>query len=326
MISGQEQFAASRVYHDANSLAQLKFKGKDNNPEAIKEAAKQFESIFIGMMLKSMRDANAALIEEPLLDSSALDLYRDMHDEQLSVQLGSSNSGLGLADILVQQLTGKTSVATRGMKISEYPLMPQKVATQTTKPAVKETDNKQVTAIQQPLASKSADDERGLDFSSPVAFVKSLWPYAQKAANLLKLDPKILIAQAALETGWGKFVIRTEQGTSSKNMFGIKATESWQGPRTQVNTLEVEAGVMNMQKAAFRTYDSYADSFTDYAQFISGKERYQKAINAATRPESYMEELQAAGYATDPEYANKIANIYNSSTLNNALESFATVP
>ncbi|MFT5452516.1 MAG: flagellar protein FlgJ [Enterobacterales bacterium] len=341
-LTGQEQFETSRVFHDFNSLNALK--EKDNNPETIREAAKQFESIFMGMMLKSMRDANAAIVDEPLLDSAQLGMYQDMYDEQLTLHLGST-SGLGLTDILVQQLTGGQGSESKE-KVEDKEFNPRRATRANYLTPVK-ADNSDILSVIQASQAQSTEkninnkvenianqvkqinsavqstelnkSERGLDFSSPTTFVSSLWPYAQTAAEALQLDPKMLIAQAALETGWGKHVMRTEQGSSSKNLFGIKASQSWEGQRTEVNTLEVEDGAFKRQKAEFRTYESYADSFNDYAEFISERPRYQQAVAVVSQPENYTKELQKAGYATDPNYAKKINDIYNSPTINNAL-------
>ncbi len=340
----QTQFETAQIYHDANSLSELKLKGKDDSPEAIREAAKQFESIFTGMMLKSMRDANAAIIDEPLLDSAQLGMYQDMYDEQLSLHLSNSNNGLGLTDVLVQQLSGikgssnyKNNVTTQLngsenqasllMKdvtriptlASVIPVQPTSVPgtvpdTESTKPAISTVSGTV------PGTETEKVEERGLDFSSPSAFVKSLWPYAERAAQSLQVDPKVLIAQAALETGWGKHVMRTEQGASSKNLFGIKANNDWQGERAQVTTLELDGDSLKKQRADFRAYDSYADSFEDYTRFISDKPRYQNALNVTEDPKQYAHELQTAGYATDPNYAEKIGRIFDSPILTNAIK------
>jgi len=347
-LTGQDQLENSRVFHDFNSLNALK--GKEDSPETIREAAKQFESIFMGMMLKSMREANAAIVDEPFLDSASLGTYQDMYDEQLTLHLGST-TGLGLTDVLVQQLSGVQGTASKE-KVADKEFSPNRVTranyltpvkannsdilsviqASQAQPSTTVVENsnavsqqtKQVSSVDQ--ITESNKNERGLDFSSPTSFVSSLWPYAQKAAEALQLDPKMLIAQAALETGWGKHVMRTDNGDSSKNLFGIKATQSWAGERTEVNTLEVEDGAFKRQKAEFRTYDSYAESFNDYAQFISQKPRYQKAVDVASEPENYTKELQNAGYATDPNYANKINDIYNSPTINSALTALMETP
>ena len=344
MTTGHAQFETARVYHDFNSLGQLKNKGKDDNPAAIREAARQFESIFMRMMLKSMRDANTAIIDEPLFGSSQMDLYKDMHDDQLSLHLSSTKSGLGLTDILVQQLTGNpaSSSTKNNIQTSFNPQNVPKTASAVTykepnveKHILARLDAEKVTteetteklfvnklmkvAEHQPTADVTSD-ERGIDFSTPVAFVQSLWAHAEQAAKNLQVDPKVLIAQAALETGWGKFVMRTAEGASSKNLFGIKSSSDWQGEKTQVTTLELEGGALSKKKAEFRAYSTYADSFADYVEFIKGKTRYQKARDVSVEADNYARELQSAGYATDPNYADKIGRIYNSSLLSNAIK------
>jgi len=326
MTIADSQFETARVYHDFNSLAQLKTKGRDDNPDVIREAARQFESVFVRMMLKSMRDANGALIDKPLFDSPQMDLYRDMHDEQLSLHLSSSKTGVGLTDILVQQLTSNP-VTSGQLEKTESSFNPARVSK--TQAYLPEPSN--VPVVMNKALSKADDsspvtseetvrhNQRGPDFSTPVAFVQSLWQDAEQAAKALQLDPKVLIAQAALETGWGKHVMQTEQGNSSKNLFGIKASHSWNGEKTQVSSLELENGSLSKKKSSFRVYNSYADSFADYAQFIGSGSRYQNVRNAASDPVSYMQELQSAGYATDPEYAQKISKIYHSPTMNDAI-------
>lgn len=147
---------------------------------------------------------------------------------------------------------------------------------------------------------------------SPIAFIKSLLPAARKAAGALGLDPLALIAQAALETGWGKRMIKTASGDNSFNLFGIKASRNWQGDTAVVDTLEYRQGVARKEQAKFRAYTSPEDSFRDYTEFIANSLRYQQAVAAAAEPAAYFSELQAAGYATDPNYAQKIMSVYRS--------------
>ncbi|MCP3673259.1 MAG: flagellar assembly peptidoglycan hydrolase FlgJ [Gammaproteobacteria bacterium] len=325
----QTQFETAQIYHDANSLSNLKLKGKDDSPETIREVAKQFESIFTGMMLKSMRDANAAIIDEPLLDSAQLGMYQDMYDEQLSLHLSSSNggSGLGLTEVLVKQLSGLTNTNNYPDKVTSKLNLSERVTSHIA-PVVNTNTETSVPGTVSGIVSGTEVEkieERGLDFSSPSAFVKSLWPYAERAAQSLQLDPKVLIAQAALETGWGKHVMKTEQGASSKNLFGIKANHNWQGERAQVTTLELDGDSLKKQRADFRAYDSYADSFEDYTRFITDRTRYQTALDVAADPKKYAEELQTAGYATDPNYAEKIQGIFNSPILKNAINALVDI-
>jgi len=352
MAIADSQFETARVYHDFNSLAQLKSKGRNDSPEAIREAAKQFESVFTRMMLKSMRDANAAIIDEPLFDSNQLDMYKDMYDEQLSLHLSSSGSGLGLTDVLVQQLSPNAvqSTASKKSESTFNPTIVPKAApslsvlssqsinveeknniaansmnkeqyTAQNQPANKNDSAAEVLA--KPINEAKSIDERAPDFSTPVAFVQSLWQHAKQAAKELQTDPKVLIAQAALETGWGQHIMQTEQGGSSKNLFGIKANHNWQGEKVQVSTLEFNGESLQKKRAEFRSYNSYADSFADYTAFIKGRGRYDKALNVSSKPEAYIQELQTAGYASDPEYADKVNNIMHSSRLNNAINTIS---
>ncbi len=156
---------------------------------------------------------------------------------------------------------------------------------------------------QPPLApSKSA-------FSSPQDFVQHMLPMAEQAAQELGVEARFLVAQAALETGWGKHMIRTGEGKSSHNLFGIKTHNSWEGDSARVVTTEFVGGKRERQVAQFRAYDSYADSFNDYVSFLKSNPRYQEALSMADNGDVYARELQKAGYATDPQYARKISQI-----------------
>ena len=146
-------------------------------------------------------------------------------------------------------------------------------------------------------------------FSSPEEFVATMLPMAQQAADRIGVDPLYLVAQAALETGWGKSVMRQQDGSSSHNLFGIKATGSWQGAQARAITSEFKGGQMVKETADFRSYDSYQDSFHDLVTLLQSNNRYKDVLNAADKPEQFVRELQKAGYATDPEYASKISQI-----------------
>jgi flagellar protein FlgJ len=143
-------------------------------------------------------------------------------------------------------------------------------------------------------------------------FMNQLLPHAQQAADKLGVDANILLAQAALETGWGQSVIKNDQGKSSFNLFNIKADKSWTGQQARVSTLEYADGMARKEMAGFRSYDSYKASFDDYVDFIKSNPRYNEALKKADNAAQYVRELQKAGYATDPRYAEKIMNIYHS--------------
>jgi peptidoglycan hydrolase FlgJ len=357
METNNAQYESARVFHDFNSLAQLKSQGRNggkDDPAAIREAAKQFESIFTRMMLKSMRDASQALIDEPMFDSAHMNMFKDMHDDQLSLHLSTSQGqGVGLTEVLVEQLSGiKGAVKASSKKNSDQPVAAQPAmainqadialaqiahqqqsqAITNAKPAViaQEVSSASITAsnttsavtsdVTSAVASEQpANNERGVDFSSPSAFVKSLWPYAKAAAEKLSLDPKLLIAQAALETGWGKHVMRDTNGQSSNNLFGIKAGQSWNGKVAQVASLEHNGVALVKQHSTFKAYSDYQQSFEDFINFLKQGSRYQQALEVTEQPEKFTQELQKAGYATDPEYAQKILGVYQSPTLANAL-------
>ena len=154
---------------------------------------------------------------------------------------------------------------------------------------------------------------------SPETFVKELWPHAQRAARELGTRPELLLAQAALETGWGQHMIRGTDGSNSFNLFGIKADARWQGERAVTETIEFENGLMRKQRASFRAYASLADSFADYADFLKTNPRYRAALNTAADAPSFARALAAAGYATDPEYSGKINRIMDGERLRDAL-------
>jgi len=291
------------VYTDFNSLAKLKNEAKEKTPDAIKQVAKQFESVFVGMMLKSMRQAKLA---DGIMDSSQSDFYRDMYDQQLSVHL-AGESGIGLADVIEKQLSpdNHSVSVVREQSIADYERrhLIQKAA----------KNSRDQVAVEPMVKSLETESTvRTLPINSAADFIKQLRPYAEQAAKKLGVDANVLLAQSALETGWGKSVIKAKDGSSSHNLFNIKADRSWKGQQTKVETLEFKQGVAKKEIAGFRSYQSYQESFNDYVDFIKTNPRYKTAIKMAEKAERYVHELQQAGYATDPKYAEKVMKIYNS--------------
>ncbi len=281
------------VYTDFNGLAKLKTQAQQDSQEALKEVAKQFESIFINLALKSMRDAK---LSDGILDSDQSKFFQEMYDQQLSVHL-SGDPGIGLADMIVRQLSKeKPQSNLQGMDLSSYRSNPVELA------------NEQ---IEKPKPVTELKSEADVPIKSVEQFIKQLWPYAQQAASQIGVEPKVLMAQAALETGWGKFVIGKDDGQSSFNLFNIKADKSWQGDKAIETTLEFEQGRGKKVQAGFRVYDSYQQSFQDYVQFLKSNPRYRDALKQVENPEAYVNALQQAGYATDPEYSKKIMQIYH---------------
>lgn len=396
-------------YHDLSSLHQLRATAKKDETTAIKQAAQQFESVFMGMLMQSMRKANASFEDDNPLNSQATEFFRDMHDSQMSAEL-SKKGALGLADLMVQQLAPHLSDTKAASQISppsrfdkpqEKVLkqpgdQPQMMTLPFAKSGFMQLDPERIVApaphseksigvpkvvslvdavdlagdlpahpasqsgIQQlaaevvfglpttfsahlqPLPTKSVDASKiiaseqheissnhadapeklkptaavstTLDNSDPVSFIQSLLPSAEKAAAALGLEPLALIAQAALETGWGQRMFKNSDGQNSNNLFGIKAQANWQGKVAVVDTLEYREGVAQKEKARFRAYDSAEQSLHDYVDLIQSNPRYQSALAVASDTKAYFQRLQAAGYATDPNYAQKILSVMEGSS------------
>lgn len=392
VVSGSD----SGAFTDLNRLNNLKVGDRESDGN-MRKVAQEFESLFLNEMLKSMRSANEVLGKDNPLNTPAAKQYQEMYDQQLSVTLSRQGGGIGLADVLMRQMSknkaavpgeaaattalsaevkapAATTVDSPFVRSSgQRPLWASRVAT-TPQAAAGGHQNDMALLNQRRLAlpSKltdrllagivpSADPARatlntatvpgrtspGLDavlkgsrqpmlsasgvqgrmqiygravaqpplapakqaFESPDAFVATMLPMAQQAADRIGVDPLYLVAQAALETGWGKSVMRQQDGSSSHNLFGIKATGSWQGAQARAITSEFKGGQMVKETADFRSYDSYQDSFHDLVTLLQSNNRYKEVLNAADKPEQFVRELQKAGYATDPEYASKISQI-----------------
>ncbi len=275
-------------YADPQALASLKQGAKAQDPAALKEAAKQFESLFTQMLLKGMREANKSM-GDSMFGSDQADFYQSMFDDQMAVHL-SKGKGLGLADMLIRQLTTAGMVGeTSGTQESGTP--------NPTFPSVSAKEGEASSTTHAPLTTSKAD------------FIRTMLPHAEQAARELGVDPHALLAQAALETGWGKSVPASADGESSFNLFGIKATGRWNGDSVSVPTLEFEEGIPVRKAERFRAYTSPADSFRDYASLIRNNPRYESALGAGNDVASFASALQQGGYATDPDYARKIVAV-----------------
>ena len=288
------------VYTDFQGLAELRNKAARDAPAALKDVGKRFEALFIQMMLKSMRQASPG---DPLFGNKGGELYRDLFDKQISENLASKGS-LGLADIIVQQLQHNAQLH----KPSPAPEEGTPIAS----------------GSDQPVSLRS-DTGNEKSYPTPSDFIKDIWPHAQQAAKQLGVDPKVLMAQAALETGWGRSLIRHEDGRSSNNLFGIKAGNAWHNDSVTVPTLEYRDGMVVKDSASFRSYDSLAAGFQDYVKFLQTNPRYNEALNKVGDPGQFAEALQQGGYATDPNYANKIQDVLGGDTLASALADLKTV-
>lgn len=296
-------------------LTGLKKGAREKDPEAIKQVAKQFESMFVQMMLKSMRDT---LPENELFGSNAERMYQDMYDKQLSLQI-SNGRGIGLSSVIERQLGGVPENETGAKNIEEYLTRTKTVGFDAVikSPSVKRDIEKASVRA----SELSAEDNTNPDINkvnsenikgawdSVKDFVNDVWPHALRASEKLGVDADVLMAQSALETGWGKHLPINADGSSSFNLFGIKADHRWQGEKIEITTREYRHGVMQQEKSEFRTYDSVSQAFEDYTDFIMSSPRYQKALEFGYDGDAYARELQKAGYATDPNYASKINRV-----------------
>jgi flagellar protein FlgJ len=398
----------SGSYSDLNRLNQLKV-GDKNSDGNMRKVAQEFESLFLGEMLKSMRSATETLGQDNPLNTPAAKQYQEMYDQQLAVSMSREGGGIGLADVLMRQMSknkpmapGEAAAASAAKQAAakaavetpiaagtvatngplsrlngERPLwasrsvksasagegtrrndmalinqrrlaLPPKLADRLLAGLVPSASTTAATAttaqnsIQMPqstktgagplyngdwLASQTDATSSGRlqiygramaqiplapakkAFSSADEFVNTMLPMAKEAAERIGVDPRYLVAQAALETGWGKSVMRAQDGSSSHNLFGIKASSSWKGESARAITSEFRNGEMVKETAQFRSYDSYKDSFHDLVTLLQTNNRYQDVVKSADNPEQFVRELQKAGYATDPDYASKISQI-----------------
>jgi flagellar protein FlgJ len=230
-----------------------------------------------------------------------------MHDKQIAMDMAQTR-GIGLAEMLKRQLGGGISPAHRELEPQDYLGMP------ITAQPPRGTAADAAGVVSGPA---QAEDPVRLD-GSPETFLRALWPAAEQAAARLDLAPEALLAQAALETGWGRHVMRHGGGDSSHNLFGIKADARWDGDTVSTDTLEYRDGVALKTRASFRAYASFEQSFEDYVDFLQRNPRYREALQRTADPKAYFAALQDAGYATDPVYADKILRVLDSAPMRKA--------
>ncbi|MDX1735830.1 MAG: flagellar assembly peptidoglycan hydrolase FlgJ, partial [Halioglobus sp.] len=263
--------AQAGAFYDLQGLASLRAQAASTPRSATREVASQFEALFVQMMVKSMRDAT---IDGGLFGSHQMDFYQSMFDQQMSLHL-SRQSSLGLSDILVEQLDGGAAAAPReedAQGLSQLGVLSGSgntaaaPATAGPAPQAPAAANDQAVPAQAgpPVSAGDSDWRPG----SPAEYIRSVWDHAVDAAGRIGLDPLVLVAQSALETGWGRKVIQAVDGRSSFNLFGIKAGGGWNGESAAVNTLEYRDGIAALERASFRVYDSLRDSFDDYVDFL----------------------------------------------------------
>ena len=261
---------------DARTLNSLKLQAGQNTPAAIKEAAKQLESLFMHELIKSMRDAT---MKSGMLESAQGDLGADLLDQQLAVQMSGQPGGL--SDLIAQQLSRQSGgLDTAGTGAGKQ-------------------------------ASLNPSPTGGVASASANNFVAQHSEAAARIERASGLPASFMIGQAGHESGWGKHEITQPDGTPSFNLFGIKAGPDWSGKVAEVSTTEYVNGIAQKTVAKFRAYDSYEASFRDYAQLISQSPRYAQARQQTGSAQAYASSLQRAGYATDPDYAAKLSRAIN---------------
>lgn len=293
-----------RITSDGADLPALRRAGKQDSPEALRAAAQQFESLFMNMVMKSMRDATP---QDSPFDSQQSRMYTSMLDQKISDNF--AKRGMGLADALMRQLSNNAGVAPD--------------ADGTTPAASAASAASATPARQTGLSATPPEGPTPLEISSArqypprpghvQAFQDKLAEHANEASRSTGIPAKFMLGQAALETGWGKREIRGADGSNSHNLFGIKASANWTGRTVEVATTEYVNGVPQKRMEKFRAYDSYADSFRDYASLLKNNPRYQNVIANSQDASSFAQGLQRAGYATDPNYAAKLSRIIKQS-------------
>lgn len=284
--------AMSGAAYDAQALNGLKRDAASDPQGNLKQVAQQVEGMFVQMMLKSMR---AALPQDGILSSDQSRLYTSMYDQQIAQQM--SQKGLGLADMMVKQMSNANAVpsetaGTSPMALDDEVLrtLPNQALEQTLRRAVPRAPSAA------PLSLNNGN------------FVARLSTPARVVSQQSGIPHQLIVAQAALESGWGQREIPAADGSPSYNLFGIKAGGSWDGPVTEITTTEFEQGAAKKIKAKFRVYGSYVEAMADYAKLLTNNPRYAGVANARS-PEQAAQALQQAGYATDPQYASKLVSV-----------------
>ncbi len=298
---------------DVRDMSSLKQSARAGSPEALKTAATQFEAMFVNMMLKSMREATP---QDGMMDSQQTKMFTTMLDQQTSQNI--AKKGLGLADMLVRQLAkndaqalaiggegGAASDSTGGSFNGIASLMDAKL--QRAISAAGGASTSAGVAADGSVASGSAS--KGSQAPHVRSFQEKLSASADEASKTTGIPAKFMLGQAALESGWGKREIKGKDGTNSYNLFGIKAGGDWKGKVVEATTTEYVNGKAQTRVERFRAYDNYADSFKDYAKLLTSNPRYEKVLASAGDATSFAQGLQKAGYATDPNYATKLASI-----------------
>ena len=294
---------SEQLAFDSKSLNALRHSSKDNSAESIKAAATQFEALFVNMMLKSMRQAGGG--EGGMFDNEQSRMYTSMMDQQLSQKMASR--GIGLADAMVRQLTN--NAMSQVLQTEEAPPVPLGGMG-----AINQYVQQQKNSLQadQILAS-TGSIESNSSSRHVQEFTQKLGVHAELASQSTGIPAKFMLGQAALESGGGKKEIKALDGSTSHNVFGIKASANWKGRTVDALTTEYVNGVAYQKVEKFRAYGDYSEAFRDYAKLISDNPRYQNVMQNTGDAFQFANALQKAGYATDPQYAQKLSKVIQQS-------------
>ncbi|MBC3808664.1 flagellar assembly peptidoglycan hydrolase FlgJ [Undibacterium seohonense] len=294
---------SEQLAFDSKSLNALRHSSKDNSAESIKAAATQFEALFVNMMLKSMRQAGGG--EGGMFDNEQSRMYTSMMDQQISQKMASR--GIGLADAMVRQLTN--NAMSQVLQTEEAPTVPLGGMG-----AINQYVQQQKNSLQadQILAS-TGSIESNSSSRHVQEFTQKLGVHAELASQSTGIPAKFMLGQAALESGWGKKEIKALDGSTSHNVFGIKANANWKGRTVDALTTEYINGVAYQKVEKFRAYGNYSEAFRDYAKLISDNPRYQNVMQNTGDASQFAHALQKAGYATDPQYAQKLSKVIRQS-------------
>ena len=306
-----ENLNARHFVLDSRASADLRAKLKQDPQAGLKEAAQQFEAMLMQMMLKSMRDATP---QDGLMNSDQTRFFTSIMDQQMAQDLAAQDK-LGFVKLIEQQLglniESGTSVDPLSSLVALQQSLMQRQSSGFFVPLVRGAERvfSASAANLEPTtgAAGSAND-----------FVDRVWPHALEAAKAIGVPPQFLVAQSALESGWGKSEIRAPDGSQTYNLFGVKAGRSWQGASVDVQTTEYVNGVAQSSTEKFRVYGSYAEAFGDYASLLRNNSRFSDVLGQQDGTQ-FARSLQQSGYATDPAYADKLSRIINGATLRQAL-------
>lgn len=310
MIAGNERLAV-----DVADAQALKARATSGDPTALRSAARQFESLLVAQMLKTMRETRFSEEDDPMTGGDGVKLYRELLDQQWAAQLAGGR-GLGFADMMVKAMEsrGISAVAEAAADLSLPQTVPlqvtsAQVAAEKTVPPVAQDDAIRFAGAQSAATNAPAVTAPTLAAGESAAnrkqqFLNTMKPHADAAAAATGVPARFILAHAALESGWGQREIRDDQGTASHNLFGIKAGGKWDGAAVQTTTTEYRQGMPMKLVQSFRAYDDYSAGFTDYANLL--KSRYGAAAQSGADESVFAQGLAAGGYATDPAYAGKL--------------------